>query len=154
MDKKIYDIIFLNSDVVPFETPVIFSNIKFSFFVSDKKVQDLEFKDYTIPYKYKIYKNELENRTMSLPHPIAQIGMLCFMKNYWRELLNYYSIYDNNSLIKPVNIINIDNVKKYKLKDDFEEFSNEKIKNQFISIGSIMQKNHIIVYIIFMNQKN
>ena len=87
-------------DTSPFEVPVIFSNDGFyknilSF--EDRKPAFVSFVNsltrgktkYTIPYRYKITKNEKSFRQLSLIHPASQVSIANFYEKF-DQLICYY----------------------------------------------------------------
>lgn len=90
----------LVTETLPFETPIVFSNDglhknllteeKNEIYVSIKN-KLLEQGPYasTIPYKYKIKKNNTELRTLALMHPRTQLSFISFYKEH-AKLICYY----------------------------------------------------------------
>ncbi|MEQ6967064.1 hypothetical protein [Pectobacterium polaris] len=85
----------LVTETTPYETPVIVSNDGFYKNVTNassfSKLAKVIFQrvvigekkksKYTIPYVFKINKNETEFRRLAFPHPIAQIEMRDFYRH-------------------------------------------------------------------------
>ncbi|HYE37504.1 antiviral reverse transcriptase Drt3b [Methylocaldum sp.] len=91
----------LVTETAPYETPIIFSNdglylnIKkiqksnqiFDFLLDSLVVGDT--KSFTVPFSYKIRKNSLEFRRLSLIHPRSQWNIKNFYKKYQKLILHY-----------------------------------------------------------------
>lgn len=79
------------TDVLPYEVPLLFSNeglYKFlkshnkSVFREKFNIDLLDAPSQTIPYNYKIKKNQTEFRVLSVMHPAQQIKVAAFYKKY------------------------------------------------------------------------
>lgn len=98
MDKHI----FLLTDTLPNELPLIFSNRKLYNFITSKldKWKEISivknnpefdrFMQYSIPLQFFIAKNDTEIRKMSLLHPYAQLQITKFIEAYDEYILNYF----------------------------------------------------------------
>lgn len=107
----------LVTETTPYETPIIISNdglykniVKYSGAVNLENLicQRLAIGEkrkpkYTIPYIYKINKNENEFRRLSVPHPIAQIEMRDFYRHY-HGLITHFCSQSEFSIRAPVKI--------------------------------------------------
>lgn len=91
----------LLSDVLPTEIPIILNNQGFYMRYKDdtpKDVLDNIFKNlstnksrrFTIPFTYKIPKNEQEVRYISIAHPFVQIDVAHFFKDYQGILIHLF----------------------------------------------------------------
>jgi hypothetical protein len=80
----------LRTEVLPFETPLFFSNEIFYEALAEEKltaapelIKNIFLrKDYTVPFSYRIKKNNDSERTISLMHPAAQIEVVNFYEKY------------------------------------------------------------------------
>jgi hypothetical protein len=95
----------LVTETTPYETPIISSNDGFYKNVRNhsalqgfsnvvfKRVilGDRKKNKYTIPYTYKIKKNETEFRRLSIPHPFSQIEMRDFYMHYSAMIVHFCS---------------------------------------------------------------
>ncbi|OAI12042.1 MULTISPECIES: antiviral reverse transcriptase Drt3b [Methylomonas] len=91
------------TDTSPYETPVIFSNDGLYLNTKNDAVSNPVFKflldtlvlgdsgSFTIPFTYKIRKNSLEFRRLSLIHPLSQWKATNFYKNYQQLIIHYCS---------------------------------------------------------------
>lgn len=107
----------LVTETTPYETPIIVSNDGFYNNVTKyqtaadvakvliKRIILGEKKKggYTIPYVYKINKNETEFRRLAFPHPISQIEMRDFYQHFNQMMINFCSQSDF-SIRKPVKV--------------------------------------------------
>lgn len=107
----------LVTETTPYETPIIVSNDGFyNNIVKYQTANDMarlliqriilgEKKKggYTIPYIYKINKNETEFRRLAFPHPISQIEMRDFYLHFNQMMINFCSQSDV-SIRKPVKV--------------------------------------------------
>jgi len=88
INKKDYKRVIL-TDTLPYEVPMLFSNDHFYELINDKNLPK-EIKSYwldgkiksSIPYQYKIKKGSGAFRTLSIIHPIIQIQLSDFYKQY------------------------------------------------------------------------
>ncbi|WP_204354271.1 antiviral reverse transcriptase Drt3b [Pseudomonas putida] len=124
----------LVTETVPYETPLIFSNDGFYSIcktLPDKNSVLSELfqrlvlakgrrKFFTIPYQYKIRKNLLDYRRLSVIHPISQWEMRTFYETYESLICHYCSI-SNYSIRAPQRTASVfyyknswENVSKYK----------------------------------------
>lgn len=103
MNTNINHEVMLLTDCLPYEMPLIYNNKEYYKYVVDKKlceifnVKDLfigkkasKFKT-TQPIQFNITKNEIASRLISIPHPLAQLYILTFIKQYGELLLNYFN---------------------------------------------------------------
>lgn len=95
----------LVTETAPYETPLIFSNDGFynisKSSLDESSILDILFKRlvlaqgrkkyYTIPYQYKIRKNLLDFRRLSVVHPISQWEMKNFYETYESLICHYCS---------------------------------------------------------------
>jgi len=80
----------LRTEVLPFETPLFFSNERFYKAVKSEilgsapeLIKNILLRTgYTVPLSYRIRKDEQSERTISLMHPSAQVAFIDFYKNY------------------------------------------------------------------------
>tara|TARA_A100001391_G_scaffold125418_1_gene85589 strand:+ start:1659 stop:3650 length:1992 start_codon:yes stop_codon:yes gene_type:complete len=98
-------------DTSPFEVPIIFSNDGFyknllslegrkPAFISFVNSLTLGKTKYTIPYRYKITKNEKSFRQLSLIHPSSQVSIANFYEKF-DQLICYYCQKGNFSIRYP-----------------------------------------------------
>lgn len=102
----------LVTDTLPAEVPIIFSNDGFyknqnrrNLFSGDtKQILDLLLnaseKSYSVPYRYRITKDETSTRRLSLIHPRSQIEVCEFYQKY-EELICYYNSQSKFSIRAP-----------------------------------------------------
>ncbi|WP_157975401.1 antiviral reverse transcriptase Drt3b [Photorhabdus sp. CRCIA-P01] len=109
----------LVTETIPYETPIIFSNDGFYRNVTNcdnfsglsklicKRIAIGESKkvSYTIPYVFKIKKNESEYRRLSVPHPIAQVEMRDFYEHY-SGMITHFCSQSKFSIRAPIKIAN------------------------------------------------
>ncbi|MFC3942960.1 hypothetical protein CCU68_19485 [Pseudomonas gingeri NCPPB 3146 = LMG 5327] len=94
----------LITETIPYETPIIYSNYGFyrnvsiengceifNFIVSHLIKGVTRSKKYSIPYTYKIKKNSIEFRSLSVIHPISQWEIRGFYQRYERLICHYTS---------------------------------------------------------------
>lgn len=107
----------LVTETTPYETPIIVSNdgfynnvIKFQTANDTAKVLiqriilgERKKGKHTIPYIFKINKNETEFRRLAFPHPISQIEMRDFYLHFNQMMINFCSQSDF-SIRKPVKV--------------------------------------------------
>ncbi|HDM9233303.1 TPA: RNA-directed DNA polymerase, partial [Listeria innocua] len=75
--------LFLRTDVLPAELPILFSNKPVYLGFSKKNFDSEKFMNVvTVPYYYFIPKSNKERRKMSLVHPIAQLQMFQYILKY------------------------------------------------------------------------
>lgn len=75
--------LFLRTDVLPAELPILFSNKAVYLGFSKKNFDSERFLDVvTVPYYYFIPKSNKETRKMGLVHPIAQLQMFQYILKY------------------------------------------------------------------------
>src|SRR5690606_8954404 len=84
---------YIYKEVLPVELPLNFSN-SFLRIIShngfNSKTLD---RNYTIPLNFKVPKtNGLEQRILSIPHPIAQIQMMAYLNTYKSNIINFCSL--------------------------------------------------------------
>ncbi|WP_426149708.1 antiviral reverse transcriptase Drt3b [Pseudomonas sp. DC3000-4b1] len=94
----------LITETIPYETPIMYSN---DGFYKNMRIEDVSpiftfivqtlikgagrTKYFTIPYTYKIKKNAIEFRALSILHPISQWEIKNFYKTYERLICHYTS---------------------------------------------------------------
>lgn len=107
----------LVTETIPYETPIIVSNdgfynnvVKYPTANDTAKVliQRIVLGEkkngrYTIPYVFKINKNETEFRRLAFPHPISQIEMRDFYLHFNQMMINFCSRSDF-SIRRPVKV--------------------------------------------------
>jgi len=95
----------LVTETIPYETPLIFANDGFYFrcvarggvtgvsrYLYSKLVEgDGRKKQFTIPYHYKIRKNSIDFRRLSVVHPISQMQMMRFYERNEKLIIHYCS---------------------------------------------------------------
>ncbi len=89
----------LLTELLPYETPMLFSNEGFYHIVKAekhlkffKKIKQLKsLKEFGIPYNYEIRKGDNDSRTLSVIHPINQIDFIDFYKKYDSVILHLCS---------------------------------------------------------------
>lgn len=139
----------LVTETIPYETPLIFSNDgfysvcqsiknkpKIILFIFDRLViGEKSPKSYTIPYQYKIRKNTLDFRRLSVVHPISQWKMKLFYEKY-EKLICHFCEKSNFSIRSPSRVASIfyyksswENIRKYKMNDINNIDSELKIKH-------------------------
>lgn len=152
----------LQTDVLPYELPLFFSNeilINFVLNISSEDINKYEntlfyLKD-TVPLNFYIYKNNEKKRILSLPHPYSQLNMLFFLKNNSFELLNYFSFNRVYSLRIPYKInkltysdlslkdLTVDNLKDGKeIKHDKEKYFNFFDVGKYSSLSNFNKSNY------------
>lgn len=96
------------TDVLPFESPLIFSNIGLYNFLLSSKVGMPTFvkflfenKEAYIPFKYDIKRNSDKYRTLSLVHPLSQIKFIEFYSEF-DDVILYNCDKSKYSLRRPV----------------------------------------------------
>jgi hypothetical protein len=130
--------IFILTDVLPYELPLIFSNRELYLKVKDDprweniklRSKDL---DWSEPYNFYIAKNDDSHRLISLPHPLSQLQMQKFIDVYGDELIEFFKLHSIFSVRYPSgvnniykkNINNIEKEIKYMLDEEFEVENNE-----------------------------
>lgn len=102
----------LVTDTLPAEVPIIFSNDGFyknqknrKLFSNDTKqildcILNPSENSYSVPYRYRITKDETSTRRLSLLHPRAQIEICEFYENY-EQLICYYNSRSEFSIRAP-----------------------------------------------------
>lgn len=102
----------LITETAPYEVPVIFSNEGFYSNLSKIKTASTHLvelinaivlenkRNYTVPYRYKIAKDGVSARRLSLIHPAAQFSVSRFYKRY-ENLICYYSSISEFSIRYP-----------------------------------------------------
>lgn len=94
--RKSDDLRAILTDVLPYEVPLLFSNEGlYSFLKSHPAtifkdrfgIDLLSNQKFTIPYNYKIKKNPIDFRALSVMHPAQQIEIASFYKNYSGAIL-------------------------------------------------------------------
>lgn len=89
----------LLTELLPYETPMLFSNEGFYQIVKDdkhqkffKKINSLKFlKEFGIPFNYETRKDDNESRLLSVIHPLNQIEFIDFYKKYDSVILHLCS---------------------------------------------------------------
>lgn len=135
----------LVTETAPYETPLIFSNDGLYRISqssrSNNPVLELIYqhlilakerkKYYTKPYQYKIRKNQLEFRRLSVVHPISQWEMKGFYESY-ESLICHYCARSQFSIRAPQRVASVfyyknswENISKYK-RDTIEELDTDK----------------------------
>lgn len=101
--------IVLLTEVLPFETPIFFSNYGFFNYSISNKSNSPTFlqkifskRKFYIPYEYEIKRTEFKYRTLSLMHPIMQLE-LCEFYSKFENLMLYNCNKSKFSLRKPRN---------------------------------------------------
>lgn len=101
---------FLLTEVLPYELPIIFSNLNFVKYVSDNldKYQTLNFKEAlrygSVAYKYNVAKDDIHYRCISLMNPVAQTQAVYFIEHYENEMLDKFKSIGQHSLRVPMEI--------------------------------------------------
>lgn len=147
--------LFLRTDVLPAEIPVLFSNksvyLNFHKKFIDKLSKNNTISDIkTIPYNFHIPKNTNESRKISLVHPLAQVQMFQYIVKYERLITSFCknSPFSVRSPIKR-------NIPKYidyeirakELKKIEEEFS-------FVDSFSVTSEEDQILYYNYFSYRN
>lgn len=115
---------FLLTDILPYELPVIFTNLDFVKYIStilkSKTFFDVNeiIGTYSIPYKYEIIKDKKTNRTISLSNPLSHIQTVYFIDKFKEDIIQFIKIYGGNSLRKPIDI-SPTNIKEKRIKQLF-----------------------------------
>lgn len=139
----------LVTETIPFETPLIFANdglyfrcaskggdTEVSRYLYEKLVEGEGRKKYfTIPYHYKIRKNSIDFRRLSVVHPISQLQMMRFYERNEKLIIHYCSS-SNFSIRCPKKVAGVfyyknswENVSKYKRGGVSNVASEEAIKH-------------------------
>ncbi|AOY75325.1 RNA-directed DNA polymerase [Clostridium formicaceticum] len=156
MDKHV----FLLTDTLPNELPLIFSNRRLYAFITsnlslwkgleiskdskDSKEKEYDrFFQYSIPLQFFIAKNENEIRKMSLLHPYAQLQITKFIEIYDEHIVDYFQQNVIYSVRTPISINDIFNNAPDKYKQELKWMLNsseedlgseieEFVKNYFV----------------------
>lgn len=105
----------LVTDTMPAEVPIIFSND--GFYLNEKArsdkslnaqtllaaILDRDPKQYSIPYRYRVTKDTISTRMLSLLHPSSQIDVANFYKKY-EELICHYNSRSPFSIRAPAKV--------------------------------------------------
>ncbi|PGB84112.1 hypothetical protein COM03_06385 [Bacillus wiedmannii] len=84
---------YIYKEVLPVELPLNFSNSFLRLISHDGFNSKTLEKNYTIPLNFKVPKtNGLEQRMLSIPHPIAQIQMMAYLNTYKFNIMNFCSL--------------------------------------------------------------
>lgn len=118
------EIFILKTDVLPAEIPINFSNKNLFNVLVNSNISPR----YTIPYNYQVPKpNSIDNRVISLPHPLAQLRMRNFLLDFKLNITSFCKLspYSIRSPHK-VNSINYNHIEtqKKKLQYSYENFFN------------------------------
>ncbi|MFB1083077.1 RNA-directed DNA polymerase [Jeotgalibacillus sp. JSM ZJ347] len=133
---------FLKTDVLPSELPINFTNK--NLYLAKK---DFSNKIYTIPYNFEIPKpNSINNRVLSLPHPIAQLQMMNFIDAFKFNITSFCSL-SPFSIRSPykINSINTHLIKRklQKITYDNEQFFNADDKYMIrLSYNDVVEEYH------------
>lgn len=150
------------TDLLPYETPLIFSNDGFYKYLLDESIISnnwiistvLKNFDYTLPFNYKIKKSFNSYRTLSVIHPIQQKEFVEFYKDYDFLLISlcnrssfslrqptkvvgqYYEKFENSDEIKASSnyFVYSKYSHMYKFFDSYEFHRLEKKFNYFMSL--------------------
>ncbi|MEH7502931.1 antiviral reverse transcriptase Drt3b [Neobacillus drentensis] len=131
--------IFLLTDVLPYELPLIYSNRGLYLKLKDDprwdniKLGEKLKLDWTEPYNFYIAKNDESQRLISLPHPLSQLQMLKLIEKYGNEFIEFSKLHSIFSIRYPSGINNIlkKNINsfeeeiKYMLDEEFEVENND-----------------------------
>lgn len=125
--------IFLLTDVLPYEIPLIYSNRSlFNKINSDSiwKTLHLTFnktnKEYASePYNFHIAKNDNAKRLISLIHPLSQLQMLKFIEEYDKEIIDYSNTNAIFSVRFPSGVNSITQNRINKINRDLKNLLNE-----------------------------
>lgn len=99
----------LVTEVVPYETPLIFSSYNFYSRLKSKSDWDsvsdkvLDGHSFTIPYQYQANVKDAKKRELHLIHPASQIEVMEFYKNYFAMIVDRCSV-SEISIRKPKSI--------------------------------------------------
>lgn len=143
--------LFLRTDVLPEEIPLMFSNKNIYLPYTENKmkeyikIENLVNLDNTIPYYFHIPKNEGEERKLSLLHPLAQLQAFSYILKYEQLITSFCSksFFSVRSPIKRNSAKYNDNTGlKKKLERLNEEFSFSKTTNTTSDEDEIMFLNY------------
>ncbi|MFK4292951.1 RNA-directed DNA polymerase [Bacillus sp. RC250] len=150
---------YIYKEVLPVELPLNFSNSFLRLISHDGFTSKTLEKNYTIPLNFKVPKtNGLEQRMLSIPHPIAQIQMMAYLNTYKFNIMNFCSLspFSIRSPQKLNNLnFNYDDIYKNKIKffnSLFDEKSSDlKINKtdlniEFTSFFSYRKFNNILQF--------
>lgn len=99
--------LFLLTDIIPYEVPLIYSNYPLFEYISSFSEWDIlsispkKPLQHTEPYSFFIYKNKESLRLLHLVHPLGQLQMTKFIEQFEKELLNYFTLNCKFSLRYP-----------------------------------------------------
>ena len=101
----------LLTEVLPYETPLFFSNLSFyknlkTLDKSTRLIKDIFFsvsKNPTVPYQFEISKGDSSSRLISVPHPSHQLKLRDIIFDY-SDLITYLCSRSNFSIRKPTGI--------------------------------------------------
>ena len=121
------------SDTLPYETPLIFSNIGlYKYITGNKKIDIIEFiinkKSFTKPYEFKVKNKPNRERTISVMHPSIQLRIANLYKNY-SQLIIYLCTRSKISLRAPKEIST-----KYIRKSGFIKSTNTQISQEEVPL--------------------
>ncbi|MFT6904948.1 MAG: hypothetical protein ACJAS1_001602 [Oleiphilaceae bacterium] len=163
IDKKDY-LRALLTDTAPADVPLIFSNDGLYVNLKNKSNENIKTifsiiskKNSTIPYKYKIYKNEVKMRTLSLVHPSSQRNYAEFYNDH-SHTINYLCSRSEFSIRAPYKAVNsayVRNGKRDKPKK-YKEFKVETIDTELgekHAASYFAYKGHNRIYKFFQSKK-
>ncbi len=124
----------LLTDLLPYEVPLIFSNIGFYNMVSNNNfdafksiVRDLINENWTIPFNYEIRKQGGDDsRTLSVMHPLKQLDFVGFYQKYDNILLHLCSK-------SPFSLRHIHKVARFYYKPDMA-ISEDRLKSRDVEV--------------------
>lgn len=98
----------LLTEVLPYETPIWFTNEFFHLRAKDEEFFQLpdiftKSKEAKIPYSYNIKRDYSGERQLSIIHPLIQLKIVDFYHKY-KDLIIYYCNKEDTSLRKPIKI--------------------------------------------------
>ncbi|OAB43037.1 RNA-directed DNA polymerase [Paenibacillus antarcticus] len=124
---KIDSKIFILTDTLPYEIPLIYSNVELYRHIKDNQVWSninlnlAEYgNEYSIPIQFSIWKDDTTKRFLSLVHPFSQLQMQKFIEQFGFELIEYCK---NNSIFSVRYPSGINTTKK---------ISEDKIQNEML----------------------
>ncbi|WP_058302033.1 antiviral reverse transcriptase Drt3b [Gorillibacterium timonense] len=129
LNKKI----FLLTDVLPYEIPLIYSNRSLFYKInSDSTWSSLHLtfnknnkEHVSEPYNFHIAKNDNAKRLISLIHPLSQLQMLKFIEEYDKELIDFSNTNAIFSVRYPSGINSITQKRINKISRDLKNLLNE-----------------------------
>lgn len=119
---------FLLTDTLPYEMPLIFSNIQlYKFIIKESDWGNCEFSKVSIkdtePYRFNIKKNGGGIRKISLMHPLSQLQTQKFIDEYGKEFIDFTKTNRTFSIRYPYAINFKDNDVSEKLLKELEVFN-------------------------------